>query len=387
VQAPQYTPARQRRDSRPFADLSALFDALPDDALRAALGETRHTGRPGYPIPVVWRALVASFYLGIVHDTDLVRALESNPLLAEACGIGSPDAVPSKYAICRFRRKLAGFGDAVADVLSSTVRRLKDTLPGFGETVAVDATDVKAWANSFHQDTDPDAATGAKGKGMQKTYYWYGYKVHLAVDAASELPIWFDVTPANQYDGRMLAPVLSAAKERYDWFSPSYVTADKGYDAGYIFDAVASMGAAPVIDVRKNSIRRGGRETRDCEARAKITPEGIRYRCERLPWDPFCSRFVQCPLLPAFVDSPLNDLPPPYYERHLPFTYGSKEWKAVYNRRVSVERVFSRLKGCRKLNGIRTRRLPKVRLHVALSLLALAGAALHRPANLSRAVV
>jgi len=36
---------------------------------------------------------------------------------------------------------------------------------------------------------------------------------------------------------------------------------------------------------------------------------------------------------------------------------------------VSVERVFSRLKTYRKLDAIRTRRLPKVWLHVALSVL------------------
>jgi 23S rRNA U2552 (ribose-2'-O)-methylase RlmE/FtsJ len=50
----------------------------------------------------------------------------------------------------------------------------------------------------------------------------------------------------------------------------------------------------------------------------------------------------------------------------------------LYNKRVSVERVFSRLKGCRKLDALRTRRLPKVWLHVALSVLAMNGSALAR---------
>lgn len=71
----------------PFADLEALLDALPDDDLLAVLAATRHTGRPGYPIPVVWRTIVASFALNLVHDTDVVRALETNPLLAQAIGI------------------------------------------------------------------------------------------------------------------------------------------------------------------------------------------------------------------------------------------------------------------------------------------------------------
>jgi hypothetical protein len=214
---------------------------------------------------------VASFYLNITHDTDLVRALESNPLLAAAIGIDSPDDVPSKFAICRFRRKLAGFKDAVADVLTASVDRLRDTLPGFGATVAVDATDVKAWANSFKPDTDPDAAVGAKKKGH--LFYWRGYKVHLAVDADSELPIWFNVTAANTYDGHALAPVLTDATQRFDWFKPEYVLADKGYDSEKLFRFVGEgLGATPVIDVQakhppKKPSARTKSDFRPCEAK------------------------------------------------------------------------------------------------------------------------
>jgi hypothetical protein len=192
VQAENPTTVRQRR-ADPFSDLTVLLEALPDDDLLSALRATRHTGRPGYAIPVVWRSLVASFYLGIVHDTDLVRALEANPLLASVCGIGSRADIPSVFAIGRFRRKLTDFREAVAGVLTATVNRLKDTLPNFGETIAFDATDVKAWANGFHQETDPDAGTGAKKKADHR-FYWYGYKVNIAVDAASELPVWFNDT-------------------------------------------------------------------------------------------------------------------------------------------------------------------------------------------------
>lgn len=57
---------------------------------------------------------------------------------------------------------------------------------------------------------------------------------------------------------------------------------------------------------------------------------------------------------------------------------GSREWKTLYNKRVSVERAFGRLKGYRKLDALRTRRLPKVWLRVALSMLPLSGSALAR---------
>ena len=236
---------------------------------------------------------------------------------------------------------------------------------------------MKAWANSFHHETDPNAGTGAKSKAGN-TYYWYGYKVHLAVDADSELPISFDVTAANTYDGHRLAPVLELAREQFDWFNPKNVLADKGYDSKAVFQFVGEdLKATPVIDVRQyKSKTKAAREAQACEAMPVITPTGTHYRCERVPYDPFCTRFGKCPLLPLYVDSPFNqDVRAPYYERYSPFPYGSKEWKALYNKRVSVERVFGRLKGYRKLNAIRTRRIAKVWLHVALSLLAMNAAA------------
>lgn len=139
-----YTTARQRREQTPFEELQQVFEALDDNELIEQLQATRWTGRPGYPIQVMWHTMVASFYLGIVHDTDLVRALRSNPLLASACGIDSPEGVPSKFAYCRFRKKLAAFNALVGKVLTQCVEELRKALPGFATTVAVDATDVKA---------------------------------------------------------------------------------------------------------------------------------------------------------------------------------------------------------------------------------------------------
>lgn len=233
--------------------------------------------------------------------------------------------------------------------------------------MAVDATDVKAWANSFKPDTDPDAGIGAKKKGH--LFYWNGYKVHLAVDADSELPIWFDVTAANTYDGHSLAPVLKDATQRFDWFKPQYVTADKGYNSKEVFRSVAEdFGAVPIIDVTKANRR----EARECEAYPEQLGEVTVWHCEREPYEPFCPHFGHCPknqswMLPRTAEKAKRA----YFERYSPFPFGSAEWKAVYNKRVSVERAFSRLKGHRKLNALRTRRMPKVWLHIAMSLLAM----------------
>ena len=171
--------------------------------------------------------------------------------------------------------------------------------------------------------------------------------------------------------------MLELARETFDWFSPKSVLADKGYDSKAAFRFVGEdLKAMPIIDVQKPRARKATREARPCEAMPVITPTGTHYRCQRLPYDPLCTRFGTCPLLPMYVDGPLNQAEPaPYFEQQIPFPYGSSEWKALYNKRVSVERVFGRLKGYRKLNAVRTRGMSKVWLHVALSIMAMNAAA------------
>ena len=100
---------------------------------------------------------------------------------------------------------------------------------------------------------------------------------------------------------------------------------------------------------------------------SRITPDGIRYRCKRVPYDSGLSPIWQVPAAADVRDSPLNQVRPrPTSSGTVRFLTALAKWKVLYNKRVSVERVFSRLKTYRKLDAIRTRRLPKVWLHVAL---------------------
>lgn len=106
-----------------------------------------------------------------------------------------------------------------------------------------------------------------------------------------------------------------------------------------------------------------------CEAQPITDLLGdVRFVCQRRPFDRECPVFTYCRWHPTRAR--VNPLESAHYsERFSPFAYRSDEWREVYNKRVSMERVFSRLKGYRKLNSLRTRRMPKVWLHVALSVL------------------
>lgn len=56
-------------------------------------------------------------------------------------------------------------------------------------------------------------------------------------------------------------------------------------------------------------------------------------------------------------------------------------WKALYNRRTSIERIFGRLKCYRRLNNVTVRRKHKVTIHCFLSLIVVQAQALHSAMN------
>ena len=117
------------------------------------------------------------------------------------------------------------------------VQRLRELLPGFGATLAVDSTDMEAYSDGYRKrPSDPDARWGAKKKGakgegkQQDTYLWFGYKLHLAVDAIYELPVSFLLTAANESDTKQMGALLKKAVEGTG-DKPEVVVADRGYDS------------------------------------------------------------------------------------------------------------------------------------------------------------
>ena len=67
-------------------------------------------------------------------------------------------------------------------------------------TLPIDSTAIRAYEKkqpkSRSQETG-NANWGAKYDTFGNKLTWFGYKVHLAVDTASELPVSLEVTPAH----------------------------------------------------------------------------------------------------------------------------------------------------------------------------------------------
>lgn len=79
---------------------------------------------------------------------------------------------------------------------------------------------------------------------------WFGYKIHLAVDTASELPVALEVTPAHVYDGEMAIPLVQSVVENYNW-TVKYVMMDAGYDQVKNYEAARGYDAQAIIVLNK----------------------------------------------------------------------------------------------------------------------------------------
>lgn len=308
------------QDSTPIAShLKAIFESIPDAGLLRAL-KVYYAGRNGYTYKVLWRTYIAMVVLNLPSFAALIRALENNPYVAIACGIASPDSIPSKFAYSRFMRRLQVKHNEVLvkGIMRELTRRCYKTLPEFGKCVAIDSTDLKAWSNgSKTNKSDPDAGWVVKGGTNGRKKFVWGYKLHLLVDTTYEIPIAGNVTKGNMADVNCATPLLTQARLTYGKFRPEYIICDAGYSSGRLRrDIRWHFHAQPIIKARK-------------------------------------------------IDRWISD--------------ETAEWTHIYNHRAAVERVFSRMKTQRRLNNVTVRRRRKVTVHSLIPIIVTQAMALAFP--------
>lgn len=369
-------------------ELEAVFNNLHDAELINALEATRHTGRPGYPIKIMWHTLVASYVFDIPTIEGLIRRLKGDPFIAVLCGICSESEVPSRFSYYRFIKKLIGFQTLIEKCMADTVTELKKRLPDLGETIAIDGTDISTYASKYKKtNSDPNAKWGFKKKGENDKYVWLGYKLQLLADAKYEIPIASLITTANVSDSVSLIPLLEKTKDLLkDEFKPKHILADAGYDAKenyrYIVERAKSI---PIILMNPRRAKKDALPS--FEHRAEYDgsvkcgwdipmvfwgydkkQKRLKYRCPIVCGKEGCTWLDKCSesKYGLVVKIPITE----DYRRYCQIPRHMKKWKVLYNKRVSVERVFSRLKkdGDGKLVNHRIRGLEKITLNSLLSI-------------------
>ena len=143
--------------------LITVLEALPAEKLIVALEKEHWTGRKGYPVRGMWSALIAGLLYQRHSLAEVFRLLEHDKDVRTVCGF-SRDNIPSEYALGRFLKKLVRYKDLLEVCFTSLVEQLRKMLPGFGDKLVVDSTDIKACSNGHRKNpSDPDARWGAKG--------------------------------------------------------------------------------------------------------------------------------------------------------------------------------------------------------------------------------
>ena len=169
---------------------------------------------------------------GLSTWAQVARLIGEHPGLQAVLG-----EAPSQWACYRFSRKLAAHPGLREGCARGLLEALRAADPELGADVAVDSTDLAAWANGQKYRyrggpereswSDPDANWGHRSAvSTRKGGGFYGYKLHLAVCTRTDLPLGWEVRTGREADMRLVETLLKQLAER--GVRPASVAMDRG---------------------------------------------------------------------------------------------------------------------------------------------------------------
>jgi len=377
---------QKRKETR----LEIVLKGIDTNRLMRILGRRPRKGPEGYGEASLFLGLIAMRVMGIRYMAELVRQLEMNPVLRWLCGFGVMGRVPSEATYSRFVTKISK-NEAATRLFNEMDIEVAASLPC--EKIAVDGSAVEGRENPFAPaarrkkatPADPErpswgVKTGTK-VSMGKSH-WYGWKLHLAVDADTGLPLCFEVTTGSVHEMALARNLCKAVHARAQG-KPKYFLFDKGYDTEEIHRAIREeLGATPLIPLQ---LRRMPTPAPDldkqcapvCSLGYSMTYWGFdgqyhKFRC------PHMCGAVRCPAPggPAWCSDSPYGLVVKQNAAEDPRKFGaphrcSRKWAQLYGNRRHVERCFSLLKNFCSLSLIPHRGREKATAFIALSLVVL----------------
>ena len=302
----------------PAPSIVALFRALDLSSVEPVLREAyspRRRRPPHPPIPML-RALIFQKIRQISSWRKLAKILEHEKEWLSVLGF---TRAPCHDSFSEFTKRLGA--ERLRSIFLILESQLRTTYPGLGRRIAVDSTLVKAYSNPRRRKgsvSDSDARWGVKKQELNRPRYVFGYKLQLSCDADFEVPLDYLVVPANRNDSRLYPQTLVRTKAAGNVVEVAI--ADKGYDSKRNIILSIKHHVIPIIALNP-------RRSKDKRKR----------RADYI----------------------------------LPVKRNSAEWNRYYDMRVSVERIFSRLKEELALNHLKLRHLDRVEVHFALCLMAM----------------
>jgi len=298
----------------------SILRSLNLDGIEEVVSEAYHqegAGRPPRKPIGIFKTLIMKRVKQIPSDRELYRRLWNDEALREVCNIEAEEKPYHPSQLTRFRNRVGA--ERLESIMNELIAELIKKGIIKGKKVVFDATFIKAYSKRDIHDnskgsSDPEARVGRNGKT-----YELGYRLHMAVDANSELPLAVIVAPANDNEKKH-APQLFKKALKVTRKKMKLMIADSQYSCN-------------------------GQREQAAKARVRVV----------IPY-PVNQKRGQKGLLR--VDRFFR-------------THGPKREKQAYRLRSSIERVNSRLKKQLCLEDHKVRGLGRMMVHSLLCLIAM----------------
>ena len=363
--------------------LRLVLEYMPDEELMQILEKERGKGRDDYPVRAVWNSILAGVVYQHSTTESLRRELMRNGQLRHMCGFHNGQ-VPLAHVYTRFFKKLFKKEKEINEIFNKLVKELGEVLPGYGASLAIDGKAISSLSRGENKNNkrdgrrDLDADWGIKeykgvrkdGTAWSKITKWFGYKLHLIVDADYELPVAYELTKASTSEVRQAHKMLEELGEKHPELVErcEILAADKGYDDTKLYQKLwDEYRIKPVIDIRnmwkdpdktrqlldyenvvydyKGNVycvcMETGKKREMCVGgfeKDRKTSGTLRKLCPAKQYGIECKHIDNCQVKQGIrVDIELDR------RIFTPIDRSSYKWKRTYKKRTSVERVNSRL--------------------------------------------
>lgn len=358
-------------DLPPAIKYEKLFEHLP--MLQEHISKT---GRRPVSTNSLLRALIYKALRRFPYLTDLTFELNNNPSLSHVLGFNPMTKAPSVERFSSFLHDTQH--NKLTDVHQQLVKKLISSGVITGEFIAIDSCPIvvplkennlkTAKPNRFDKTKPPAGDLDARLGVMihfptphkKAVRYFWGYRNHVVNDVDTELPVWEVTKPANIADIKLAKEMIAQATACFN-LPVNVVSADAGYDAeDFLRYIIKDLKATPIIPHNPRSEQAKDYQIKDgkiiCQANLTMHRKGkmhikkadisyCQYTCPVNYDKETRKKHIACPVLhPKFFKGKgCNVLIRIHPSIRSEIGYHTKEFKERYQKRLSVERVFSRL--------------------------------------------
>ena len=358
-------------DLPPAVKYEKLFENLP--MLKENIPKT---GRRPISRNCMFRGLIYKSLRRFPYLTDLSFELNNNPSVSKALGFNPMKPAPSRERFSSFLHD-ANHQELIS-IRQQLVQKLINLGAVSGNSISIDSCPIVALlkennlktsiADRFDKTRKPagdrDARLGVlihfPSPFKKEVRYFWGYRNHVISDTNTELPIWEVTKPANVSDINVAKDLIQKAYSIFNLNIQS-VLGDAAYDSEDLLKFIINdLNAKPIIPHNPRNEQVKGYQIKDgkviCDAGLEMHPKGkmrpkktgilyFQHTCPIIYDKQTRYQHITCPIMHEkfFKGKGCNVCVRLEPSIRSEIDYDTQEFKELYKKRTSVERVFSRL--------------------------------------------